>query len=464
MAAHGDSADAGLPGGREGSRPSLQHVVNVQGMRLATVLASFGQSVDIAFWNTRAWTYQERLLSHRRLYFTCNQVFFDCEHGQYREDMLIEPHTVTGADVVLYDTDPSSGTRHTLVYHKKLNLHVYEETLVEYTRRNLSYEEDILNAFQGVASPMARHIFNNSPVLFGIPQCLLDVALLWQPAGPLRRRQRTSLHASAFPSWSWVGWVGRFELDWYSNLSERTQSRVIWLNANGTNLALESEWTGRPDPKWSQWPTWERHVAEGQFVYYTKKGGDAETWFCHPIPDLFDPQPSPINFQTGNLHLRAEIARLTVKETHSGRWSESPSCKEGDHDKCELSILDSDGIRAGIVYVDGNTFRKLLPGLHYFIKLSQTTFSHADSDPAWDENTESYSGKPGGPPINPMPPLDAEDELFDQTRYDPNICWCLYNVLMIEWQNGMAYRAGVGQVHIYAFDGASPQWEKIVLA
>jgi hypothetical protein len=250
------------------------------------------------------------------------------------------------------------------VYHKKLNLHVYEDALVEYTRRNLSYEEDILNAFQGVASLMARRIFNNSPVLFGIPQCLLDVALLWQPAGPLRRRHRTSLHASAFPNWSWVGWVGRFELDWYSNLSERTQSRVIWLNANGTNLALESEWTGRPDPKWSQWPTWERHVAEGQFVYYTKKGGDAETWFCHPIPDLFDPQPSPINFQTGNLHLRAEIARLTVKETHSGRWSESPSCKEGDHDKCELSILDSDGIRAGIVYVDGNTFRKLLPGLH----------------------------------------------------------------------------------------------------
>jgi hypothetical protein len=102
--------------------------------------------------------------------------------------------------------------------------------------------------------------------------------------------------------------------------------------------------------------------------------------------------------------------------------------------------------------------------IHDFIKVSQTTLSHADSDPAWDGNTESYSGKPGGPPINPMPPLEAEDELFDQTRYDPNICWCLYNVLMIEWQNGMAYRAGVAQVHIHAFDGASPQWEKIVLA
>lgn len=53
---------------------------------------------------------------------------------------------------------------------------------------------------------------------------------------------------------------------------------------------------------------------------------------------------------------------------------------------------------------------------------------------------------------NSQPRFDHEDEAFDQGRYDCNMNWCLYNVLMVEWKNGIAYRIGVGQVHIHAFD------------
>jgi hypothetical protein len=218
-----------------------------------------------------------------------------------------------------------------------------------------------------------------------------------------------------------------------------------------------------PEYSWPHWGLWERHVGDGQIIYYTRKDGDAERWFCHPIPEPVEGQPTPVNFQTGQLHLRAKIAKLTVTAKHSRRWCQSPKCDEGFHDKCELSIFDSDGIRAGIVTLDGNKFQKFIPGLHEFISLSQATLSHADSDPAWDEETESYAGKPGGPPISSRPPLDVEDEPFDQGRYDPNICWCLYNVMMIEWQDGVAYRVGIGQMHIHAFDRASPQSHKILL-
>src|SRR6266498_3241910 len=217
-----------------------------------------------------------------------------------------------------------------------------------------------------------------------------------------------------------------------------------------------------PNRPWPKWALWERHVDEGEVVYYTRKDGNAESWFCHPIPDRVDPQPSPINSNTGQLRLLAEITKLTVTDKHSGRWSQNPKCDEGVHEMCELSIFDSDGIRAGIVFVDGNTFRKLSTGLHDFIKISQITLAHGRSDPAWNENTERYSGEPGHPPINPRPPLNAEDELFDPNRYDLNICWCLYNVVMIEWQDDVAYRVGIGQVHIHAFDKASPQWHKIL--
>jgi hypothetical protein len=463
VAAYGTDADTGLPGVRPKSRLSSQHVVNVQGMKISNVLPGLGNAVDAAPWNTRAWTYQERLLSNRKLYFCKEQVFLECDHGQYREDMLIDPHSNTQPGGVTYGVDPKYGTAHKIVYRTKLNLHVYEEIVFEYTSRNLSYEEDILNAFQGVSNILSRDLFNSSPFVFGMPLCLLDMALLWYPTGPLHRRRRAGPNANHFPSWSWAGWVGRFDFGWYGNESEKTASRVEWLSADGSDIPFEPEFTGMPEYSWPHWGLWERHVGDGQFICYTRKDGDAERWFCHPIPDPVEGQPAPVDFQTGQLHLRAKIAKLTVTAKHSRRWCQSPKCDEGLHDKCELSIFDSDGIRAGVVTLDGNTFLKFIPGLHEFISLSQATLSHADSDPAWDEETESYAGKPGGPPVSSRPLLDVEDEPFDQGRYDPNICWCLYNVMMIEWQDGVAYRVGIGQMHIHAFDRASPQSHKILL-
>lgn len=466
IAAHGTDAGAGLPGVREGSRPILQHIAKVRSMRLANVLPGLDSSVDSTFWNTRAWTYQERLLSARRLYFTKNQVFFECNHGEFREDMSIDPHAETMPGVVDYGARSGlrGGTGYRIVSHKTLNLDIYDKIISEYTSRSLSYQEDILNALQGVTNILSRDLFNNSPFVFGIPLCLLDLGLLWQPAGLLRRRCRSVHSERHFPSWSWTGWVGRFETDWWGNISERTISRAVWLNTASPNLPIERECTGNPNSSWTGWDLWKRNIDANQVVYYTRKGGEADKWFCHPILDQVDCQSSPLNLESGYLNLRAEIAQLTVNSIHSLRkWSQSPTCEEGIHEKCELSVFDSDGVPAGIVYVDGNTFRRLQPGRYNFVKLSQTTLAHADSDPAWDEETESYAGRPGGLPLNHRPPLDAEDEIFDQTRYDLNICWCLYNVLMVEWQDGVAYRIGIGQVHIHAFDAASPKWHKMML-
>ena len=98
-----------------------------------------------------------------------------------------------------------------------------------------------------------------------------------------------------------------------------------------------------------------------------------------------------------------------------------------------------------------------------FIKLSQRTYSIMDSDPEWDKEIVAYKGVPGSPAINPQELLGPDDEIFDQQVYDPNICWCLYNVLLVEWANRIAYRAGIGQVYIHSFDSARPRWRKITL-
>lgn len=49
----------------------------------------------------------------------------------------------------------------------------------------------------------------------------------------------------------------------------------------------------------------------------------------------------------------------------------------------------------------------------------------------------------------------CEDE-FDHDVYDSNICWCMYNVLVVNMEADVAYRIAAGRVYYSAFDDANP--------
>jgi hypothetical protein len=86
VAAFGDRAEAGLPGvGRVRSNP--QNILDIDGFQLTNILPPFEELVDQSFWNSRGWTYQERLLSIRMLVFTEQQLFFRCQEMECCEDV-----------------------------------------------------------------------------------------------------------------------------------------------------------------------------------------------------------------------------------------------------------------------------------------------------------------------------------------------------------------------------------------
>ena len=121
--------------------------------------------------------------------------------------------------------------------------------------------------------------------------------------------------------------------------------------------------------------------------------------------------------------------------------------------------MDKDGNRAGSVVVDGTTRMALKAGLYSFIKLSRTTLTHTEEDPAWDEESHSFLGQPGGDAINPDLADDnsfgrgtVKREWFDPLIYNETMCWPMYNVLMIEWKGQIASRIGVGKIHVTPFD------------
>jgi hypothetical protein len=226
VAGGGDSVTAGLEGYAPNSRSVTQHTEKIQGLRFIAMGSPLRAVLPSLRWNSRAWTYQEFWLSKRLLIFTPHQVFFVCASEPVNEDSIhydlnfrtwyfSDTERIASARTV----DPGfpdfpwrkygnhkPNNRGFLSERVTKNLagHQAYKTLVrDYTRRGMTHEGDVLYAVFGVLRSVAP--FKDDVHLCGLPESILDWALLWQPLGPLHRRS-AAMHQ--FPSWSWVGWVG----------------------------------------------------------------------------------------------------------------------------------------------------------------------------------------------------------------------------------------------------------------
>lgn len=238
VAASGTDADAGLQGVQRLSvapdRPGVERYVQqiyaeFQGAHIIAPLDNT-LNVESTPWNRRGWTFQERLLSRRLLVFAHNEVVWYCRGMICREDMEngdygAETHPLefltlksswlassAGQQTVWRDgsleTDRYGRTH--LVRSGRLS--EYVRAVEQYTPRQLTYKSDVLFAFGGLGSIFERSF--ESRLLFGLPEIILDVALLWRPVEPLTRRYcENDGQPVHFPSWSWAGWEGAVRYD-----------------------------------------------------------------------------------------------------------------------------------------------------------------------------------------------------------------------------------------------------------
>lgn len=210
------SADTPLPGLEPGSRQKVQRIQRIQSLSLAVPLRMLKETLARSKWNTRGWTFQERVLSRRGLFFTSEQVFFECQRDVFSEDVIVE----RSKDTAVYP-----GKSHGLGYcalHSIRNTkdqhtryiayaHAFMQILEEYTRRQLKKVTDIYNAIFAIITVFSRDIETtpldpNTAFLFGVPVSVLEDAMLWQPARNAPARKRRRERGLVTPSWSWTGW------------------------------------------------------------------------------------------------------------------------------------------------------------------------------------------------------------------------------------------------------------------
>jgi hypothetical protein len=224
-AAAGTHADYGIPGIGV-PRKSQQRSELVNGLRLATMFPSFTDlenSSDLR-WNTRGWTFQEKLLSRRLLLFTDYQVYFKCSESIWTEEIHLESERLSKSVEARqakylwnpgykrkFQEDHDVGLLTTLNRQLRRTDHwsylggflEYASAIEEYSKRQLTDPNDILFAVSGILETLE---VKTETFILGLPRKHILEALLWYPEPGCEHVQRLD---SGLPSWTWAGWSQR---------------------------------------------------------------------------------------------------------------------------------------------------------------------------------------------------------------------------------------------------------------
>jgi hypothetical protein len=207
VAATGPDAYSGLPGINETARPdAIQNESRPSTIsnrhETSTCSPNFRSTMRSSIWSSRAWTFQEQLLSVRCLIFTEHQVYWQCRSCTIEEEygLVFELGGKTG---------PTSETNFIFNPHERQK---YEVAVQAYTKRTLSFHSDALNAFEGICNVISEENIRNRHSLseggrsvVGIPRTKnhLVRALLWDWVHVASKRPE-----GGFPHWSWLSWTG----------------------------------------------------------------------------------------------------------------------------------------------------------------------------------------------------------------------------------------------------------------
>ena len=230
-AADGTNANSGLRGTSSNSRMLPQIVQEIRPDLILAVSIASPDDPSGSLWASRGWTCQEQVLSKRLLLFLGGQVIWQCPSCLLCEDTAAESkispiRRLRQIPAISDAPGPSAlWTDREFAEPEPLRRPAafleYAEIVHDYTKRRLTFANDILRAFEGLGSVLQQRF--NCRLLSGLPEGYLDVALLWLPSTVQARRITPE---ESFPSWSWAGWVGRA---CYEELENPSLERIVPL-------------------------------------------------------------------------------------------------------------------------------------------------------------------------------------------------------------------------------------------
>ncbi|KAF4417454.1 hypothetical protein FACUT_12199 [Fusarium acutatum] len=186
----------------------VQRCVQVDGVKLTYLGTPPAEKIRSSTWASRGWTYQEGLLSHRRIFFTNEQVMFQCNNMTCLESYDIPMNVLHRLDIpntkkkpILKDTEPL------FLPLKEIGSHLMEFRILNACYRDEKYFHFLGNPFHEKKDRLIN---------------------AWYHVKPGARNVN-------FPSWSWIGWKGEIKMT-----SHNTPDHELrLLREDGCSISLD---------------------------------------------------------------------------------------------------------------------------------------------------------------------------------------------------------------------------------
>lgn len=221
IVAAGGTAFSGLRGIKDATPPMARapevphYLRHSQARWLHLTLQKSHRKLQASAWNHRAWTFQEQIFSRRLLVFDNTSVAWECHCAVWIEGMEAnEGQCQNNREMVAQGFS----------FGIQPSLRDYARHVAEFNRRELSYPEDALDAFGGILTTLSSTAFVGG-FICGLPAMFFDAALLWYSESPLERRQarrpdantRSTSTSPLPPSWAWAAWGGTVSFPGYEH-------------------------------------------------------------------------------------------------------------------------------------------------------------------------------------------------------------------------------------------------------
>ncbi|KAJ8116615.1 hypothetical protein OPT61_g1986 [Boeremia exigua] len=438
VAADGHNANHGIKGiGGPSQRRSLQDFTS-------TAQWTSGYPTNTR-WARRGWTFQESLFSRRLLVFNVT-VSWLCGKD-VRHECFADPAAAKN-DALFPDERPHSGAPMGLM---SLLLSVpclgrWGLLVQDYSRRLLTFEDDTVRAFAGATNIMGSRFPGG--MLHGLPVFYFDIALLWRPDAQVSRR-------FGQPTWSWTGWKGIIQCqdrwhphfaglycdtgeptDWLAMAPLRSvaayrcmlshdtaDSETVKFNEFYEYQALRDDVSLALPPGWTQ-----HHHSEGHF--YTKDDiCEGESPYGFPLPKADPSNTGSATLISPVLLCTAPIAVATLGIVFSPTPNSHILQTRVYNEHARASLIFSGSV---------NSLSDVVAGAEcQLVAISEAEVKHPNWMARW------YWSQCG---------RNVKDAWNVYNALSPHF----YNVLWIQWEEGIAYRKALGMMSKQRFDALRP--------
>ena len=414
--AGGNNAQDPIPGVRVGTRKPRQRVAIVRNSEITNVLPGAEHALKTTCWNSRGWTFQERVLSRRLLVFTRDQMYWQCVAEPWAEDLHAEqlecksPNRLFNKVALVHEPVPRAVSENEAFRY-------YAYCVKTYTSRKLGKASDVLNAFAGVM----RLLEGTSTLRFhhasGLPINMMECALLWHPILPVVPRQGVDL-----PSWCWASCEGQIEYEGACFRQHETKNSLRWCNEVTKHMGTSDILQISPEDSASNAP-------------------DSYTWL-----------DGVLKFWTYAAFFRIKhVSTVLPEKSMSSRVSDSRNSTVR-----RALIVDREGVHAGEIIID-YADPDCQEDEHEFIVCCQarTSKRHVWTQ-GWCGNSNEQHYFHGIP--------DPQGHFPSNTVQKPaNRPWSYLSVMMISRKDGIDRRLAVGTVSEDAWKVQPSRFEQISL-